>query len=132
MKINLNDYLESLSDGAVINCGSKSEISKIKLIIMALEDLFMKWQISHYNHGTHITKFEDFMSSKLQERDIKINERVFGEGIDCEILDARFNEWQKGKLQAKLVLEFIPDEPEITEPESPLDEIRREISQLQQ
>ncbi len=37
--------------------------------------------------------------------------------------------WKKGKLQFRMILEFVPDEPEITEYESPLDDIRREIQQ---
>ena len=41
------------------------------------------------------------------------------DGVDCELLTPG-QPWRKGKI--KITLEFIPEEPE-----SPLDEIRREI-----
>ena len=39
------------------------------------------------------------------------------------------NQWKKGKVRIKISFEFCPDEPEISEYESPLDEIRREMNQ---
>ncbi|MCL1465424.1 KGK domain-containing protein [Argonema galeatum] len=55
--------------------------------------------------------------------------------IGCEILRVGSPGWQKGKIQLKITLEFIPDEPEIEEPvatsqpESPLDDLRRMINE---
>jgi hypothetical protein len=37
--------------------------------------------------------------------------------------------WQKGKLRMKVSLEFCPDEPEIKEPESLLQEIERKLNE---
>ncbi|MBE9209347.1 KGK domain protein [Nostoc sp. LEGE 06077] len=54
-------------------------------------------------------------------------QKWFTEGIDCEILKLNAKAWQAGKLRIKVTLEFIPDKPEITEPESPLDDLRRLI-----
>jgi hypothetical protein len=51
------------------------------------------------------------------------------EGLRCEILKLGSNKWKKGKVRIKISLEFCPDEPEISEYESPLDEIRREMNQ---
>ena len=59
-----------------------------------------------------------------------------GEGVDVEILKYGSPGWKKGKIRIKVSLEFCPDEPypeeisastkgESSEPESPLDEIRR-------
>ncbi len=78
----------------------------------------------------------------------KANERWFGEGIDCEILKIGASGWQKGKVKIKTTLEFIPDEPEVKEVlmqneeetlmrneleisqlDSPLDELRKMINQ---
>lgn len=57
-----------------------------------------------------------------------------GDGIEAEILRLNGKGWQKGKIRIKLTLEFCPDEPELketaaanTEPESPLDDLRRMI-----
>jgi hypothetical protein len=50
-------------------------------------------------------------------------------GGNARVLKGNSSEgWKKGKLQFKLVLEFIPDEPEIPEYQSPLDEIRNHPS----
>ncbi|MGK7932775.1 MAG: KGK domain-containing protein [Microcystaceae cyanobacterium] len=51
------------------------------------------------------------------------------DGVHCEVLKLGSQQWQKGKIRIKFEIEFIPDEPEISEPESPLDDIRREINQ---
>lgn len=49
----------------------------------------------------------------------------FNQGINCEILKPGSQGWQTGKLKIKVILEFIPDQPNITELESPLDDLRR-------
>lgn len=55
---------------------------------------------------------------------------IIGEGIDCNLLVPGCATWTSGKL--KLVLEFVPDEPEIVKESpvastdsSPLDSIRQ-------
>jgi len=58
----------------------------------------------------------------------------FNEGVECDVLQPG-KTWQKGKFRIKITLEFCPDEPEpqataeITETESPLDDLRRMINQ---
>ncbi|MBW4576334.1 MAG: KGK family protein [Aphanothece sp. CMT-3BRIN-NPC111] len=63
----------------------------------------------------------------------------FSEGINGEILSPN-KEWKNGKVRIKVTLEFCPDEPdveetpvsnnlEISEPESPLDDIRKMINE---
>ncbi|MCW6048981.1 hypothetical protein K4039_02530 [Lyngbya sp. CCAP 1446/10] len=67
-------------------------------------------------------------------------DKWFGEGIDCEILRVGTQGWKKGKIKLKLnvTIEFCPDEPELEEtpennesetsqPESPLDDLRRQL-----
>ena len=48
------------------------------------------------------------------------------QGINCEILKEKQG-WKKGKVRIKISLEFCPDEPEIKENESPLDQIRQSL-----
>jgi len=68
------------------------------------------------------------------------SENWFGQGIDCEILRVGAQGWKKGKIKLKLnvTIEFCPDEPEVEEtpennesetsqPESPLDDLRRQL-----
>jgi hypothetical protein len=57
-------------------------------------------------------------------------EKIFQEGIECEILKVGNNDWQQGKVRIKVALEFCPDEPEMTELESPLDDIRRRLNEV--
>jgi hypothetical protein len=45
-----------------------------------------------------------------------------GEGIECKMLRPG-KEWQKGKLRAKIILEFCSDETTL---DNPLDEFRQE------
>ncbi|HAT14724.1 MAG TPA: hypothetical protein DCS91_15135 [Microcoleaceae bacterium UBA11344] len=64
----------------------------------------------------------------------------FSQGIDCEILRVGAQCWKKGKIKLKLnvTIEFCPDEPEAEQtpeknesetpkPESPLDDLRRQL-----
>ena len=68
----------------------------------------------------------------------------FSQGIDCEILRVGANGWKKGKIKLKLnvTIEFCPDELEVEEtpennqleiipPESPLDDLRRQLLNLE-
>lgn len=56
-----------------------------------------------------------------------IYEAWFNEGIDCEFLNLGSKAWKKGKVKINISVEFYVEEEdsEITEPESPLDDIRR-------
>ncbi|HEY9690822.1 MAG TPA: KGK domain-containing protein [Oculatellaceae cyanobacterium] len=62
--------------------------------------------------------------------------RWFGEGINCEILKLGYPSWKKGKVRIKVSVEFYMEEDEdkldnqeISEPESPLDDLRRMINE---
>ena len=63
---------------------------------------------------------------------------LFGEGIAGKVLRFGSPAWQKGKIRVKITVEFGPDEPEVEEtadnnlleispPESPLDDLRRQL-----
>jgi hypothetical protein len=74
-------------------------------------------------------------SVRMYERGIKLgssypkNSKWLTEGKECEILKVGSNGWKKGKIRLKITLEFIPDEPEIKQIESPLDDIRQTMNQ---
>lgn len=75
---------------------------------------------------------------QLNEKLDKINSRTLPstknkkdwieQGVDCKVLKHGKN-WESGKFRVKFTLEFCPDEPEIIEPESPLDDLRRKINE---
>ncbi len=63
----------------------------------------------------------------------------FSQGVDCEVLKLDAKRWQKGKV--RIILEFCPDNPEISEPpssdsdqvemnlsEAPLDDLRQMLN----
>jgi KGK domain len=64
--------------------------------------------------------------------------RWFHQGMDCEILNLGAKSWKKGKVKIKISVEFyLEDETdnnalEISEPESPLDDLRRMMNQENQ
>lgn len=68
------------------------------------------------------------------------NEEWYIQGVDCELLKPGNEGWIKGKVRIKISLELCLDDtgieqdsvsnkPPINQPESPLDDIRRMISQ---
>ncbi len=60
-----------------------------------------------------------------------VRKKWVNEGIECEILKLGSNSWQKGKVRIKVTVEFCPDELEIQEPDSPLDDIRQTMNQVE-
>ncbi|WP_353930148.1 KGK domain-containing protein [Okeanomitos corallinicola TIOX110] len=90
---------------------------------------------------------DQILSNGLRELNNRLNHQGGGElpaykneywidkGVNSEVLKPGKN-WQKGKCRIKVTLEFCPDEPEveeipeIKEPESPLDDLRRQINDL--
>ncbi|ACK68134.1 KGK family protein [Rippkaea orientalis PCC 8801] len=82
-----------------------------------------------------ISKLKTFLIEKIKSIRYKVgmswNDSIFTSyGRECEILKVGSGGWIKGQLKFRMILEFIPDEPELKEPESPLDEIRKKISEM--
>ena len=83
--------------------------------------------------------FGNLLGEKLKSYGVDIRykstNQFFSDGIECEILKFNSEEWQGGKMRIKVTLEFCPNEPEIKktpeikEPESPLDDLRRKINE---
>jgi hypothetical protein len=101
------------------------------------------WEYFSSNSNNYI----NYISEKLNINRLNIssahgrgthNAQWFLEGKECEVLRP-YKGWQKGKIKINLTIEFIPDEPEPLEEnghqesenstESPLDEIRQQLSE---
>jgi len=111
-----DDDVCSSSDNAMFKVGKLRQTIKVAFrssVQKALNDVLkadgLQFNTSVYNHKTRGTDEKDWL----------------GDGMDCEILKIGAKGWQKGKIKIRVSVEFCPDEPEITEPESPLDDIRR-------
>lgn len=117
-----DDDVCSSSDNAMFKVGKLRQTIKVAFtgsVQTALNDV-LKSQGLHFN-----------TSAYNLERRKDCQKDWLGDGIDCEILKIGAKGWQKGKIKIRVNVEFCPDEPEIekapeiTEPESPLDDIRR-------
>lgn len=110
MKINYDDFLESLNNDDVLKLSNKLfTSSRIKF---ALEQSFR----------------EPVQKNCVEQLELGRRAQIdLGEGVDCQILKAGASGWKKGRIKINISVEFIPDEPETNQYQSPLDEIRQEL-----
>ncbi|MEQ9480750.1 KGK domain-containing protein [Coleofasciculus sp. F4-SAH-05] len=97
---------------------------------------------SMFTSGQMVSAIE-MISRNLPNANKDKIEKWFNEGIKGKTLKLGAKGWQQGKFRIKVTLEFCPDEPEIEEtsasnepeisqPESPLDDLRQRINQENQ
>ena len=124
-----NQYLENDDDVIAFSSDSICKMARFKDLIKSFiaHDFPNKLIESLKNAG--IQSVDIYSSSKGSTKSYKTNNKWLLDGKDCEILQVGSNGWKKGKIRLKLSLEFIPDEPEMNEIESPLDDIRQSINQ---
>ena len=111
------------------NC-SEDEVISLCHQLFKLERLKSALQLQFYQPRIG----EEF--SKSLNIDITSRHRLvfatdwFEQGANCEILKLGSQGCQKGKLKihVQVSLEFCPDEPEVQEPESPLDDLRKTLN----
>ena len=121
-----NSYLPEYGDDDVLSFAS-GEMFKIGKFRQALKTVC-----------TDQNQIPNSLHSALSTRGIKISggasatKTILEDGVDGEVLRIGAKGWQKGKWRIKVSLEFSPDEPEISEPESPLDDIRQMMNQENQ
>ncbi|HCF30516.1 MAG TPA: KGK domain-containing protein [Cyanobacteria bacterium UBA11049] len=91
-------------------------------VVSVNPETFENLDISHTSRVVHLL-------AALQEYFYHAtNEAIlFTEGIDCEVLRLGAKGWQKGKV--RINLEFCPNQ--LSEPESPLDDIRQTLKQAE-
>ena len=119
MDLEYNDYFKNLRDDDILD--QKDKLYKIGKVKAALE--------SSFNADIPSALTNHLKNQQVQLSVQQTNTDWFTEGVDCQVLKAGSDGWKKGKLKLKVTIEFIPDEPEISEYQSPLDEIRREMQQ---
>ena len=117
MTIEYNNYIKNLRDDDVMEIDN--QLFKAEKIKSSLEEAWTE-KIVPERFNEHIK----YLGIKIRHKGIN----WFDDGVDCKILKAGDNGWKKGKLKVKVSVEFIPDEPEIPEYKSPLDEIRNHPS----
>ena len=68
---------------------------------------------------------------QLIDKSYQNRKKWIEDGVDCELLKLGDSQWQKGKIRVKVSVEFLADEPESTDYQSPLDEIRQEMQDFE-
>lgn len=118
-------------------------------VLSLFSSMFKVGELVSLARGAFLNKgFEDLnntltSSGKGRLPNLKTPSSWVDSGVICEILKPGAKGWQTGKFRIKVTLEFCPDEPEIPEtpaskepeisqPQSPLDDIRRIINQESQ
>lgn len=116
-----NSYMEKCVDDDVIQL--KDAIYKIGKLKNAIE-----YGLRDSN------KIPSSLFQALKEWGISSNsltitttQNILTNGIDAEILRISAKGWQKGTFKINVTLEFIPDEPDNSQPESPLDDLRETL-----
>ncbi|MCC5634321.1 KGK domain protein [Nostoc sp. CHAB 5844] len=132
-----NSYLKESSDEEVLSFGTLlCKLGKFKQIIdRALSINFSKIINDEFKlEGLDLKVIKE--TGRRSDGQLKynwVNPDWFTRDVECETLKMGAKGWQKGKFRIKITLEFCLDEPEIeqtseiTEPESPLDDLRRMI-----
>ena len=119
MDLEYNDHLKNIRDDDILEQQEKLfKVGKVKSALQSSFDRDIPNSLTN-----HLTNQQVQLSVPSKPTD------WFAEGVDCQILKAGSDGWKKGKLKIRVIVEFNPDEPEILEYQSPLDEIRREMQQ---
>lgn len=130
----LNSYLQKCDENDVLSFGNDMiKFGQFKYVIKN------SLSPSEPRHSKVTTAINEHFKSSGAKIDYA-GSVIAPNGIHCEILRIGSKGWQKGRIRVNVTLEFIPDEPEIeeiptneqseiSEPESPLDDLRQLINQ---
>ena len=108
----MNNEFKPVNDGEIISVNYQEIGCYLNLHSNGFDDVQIKSE-----------QLAEVMKIKLNIQDSK-GQSLFKKGISCEVFKSGATGLQKGRLRAKLVLEFCPDELTVEE-KSPLDDIRQ-------
>ena len=123
-----NEYFNNDDDVIAFSADSMCKISRLKELIKNCVSSNLSNQLVEYLEKAGMKNLKIYSRSNGSTKSYLTNNKWLTEGKDCEILQVGSNGWKKGKIRLKVSLEFIPDEPEINEIESPLDDIRQSMN----
>lgn len=129
-------FLENYGNDDVYSFGSTMlKVGKLRQVMESATNYHLEGAL------TELFKTQGLqINTRKYNPQLRCNEeqKWFGDGIDCEALKIGAKGWQKGKVKIRVIVEFCPDEPEVEEtpenneseispPESPLDDLRRQL-----
>ncbi|WP_373535775.1 KGK domain-containing protein [Microcoleus sp.] len=129
-------FLENYGNDDVYSFGSTMlKVGKLRQVMESATNYHLEGAL------TELFKTQGLqINTRKYNPQLRCNEeqKWFGDGIDCEALKIGAKGWQKGKVKINVTIEFCPDEPkveetpennqlEISPPESPLDDLRRQL-----
>ena len=129
-----NYYLKDCNDDDVLSFDDVTfKVGTFKRALTKSLDNNLGNQIS-YHLSANGVKIPDSVLNPYRQNTSHV--RWFHRGMDCEILNLGAKNWKKGKVKIKVSVEFYiedqTDNLEISEPESPLDDLRRMMNQENQ
>jgi hypothetical protein len=101
-------------------------ISDDEIVSIQYEPVGRELSLNYNNFNSMQLKIQDFfeiIKRKLSVPDTT-KSNLLNDGVNCQVLRFGSQGWQKGKLRIKVAIEFCPDEPEISEPETRFDDVR--------
>ncbi|MEH1852434.1 MAG: KGK domain-containing protein [Nostoc sp.] len=129
IEVDIQDEFKQIecNDGDVLDFGDN--IYKVAKLKQAMDT----------SSNSHLA---NILNEELRRKGVDINNslvNLFQTGIDCKILILGSQSWKKGKVKIQISVEFYVEEEDIqitnsnnskiTEPESPLDDLRRMINE---
>ncbi|MEM6399806.1 MAG: KGK domain-containing protein [Cyanobacteria bacterium P01_D01_bin.116] len=108
----MNNEFKTVNDGEIISLNHQEIGRYLNLQSNGFADVQIKTE-----------QFAEIITKRLNLKNTE-GQSLFKEGISCEVFKFGSTGLRKGRLKAKLVLEFCPDEPTVEE-KSPLDDIRQ-------
>ena len=99
----MNDKFESLNKAEILSLNHQDVGRSLNLASHGFSDLQIKAE-----------QFQEVVTRRLNFTDAQ-GQTLFDKGISCEVMKFGAKDWQKGRLKARLILEFCPDEPPVEE-----------------
>ncbi len=99
----MNDGFNPLTKGETLSLESQFIGRQLHLASNNFADLQIKGE-----------QLIEVIKRKLDRSDNQGN-KLFDQGVNCEALRFGAKGWQKGRLRARVILEFCLDEPEVEE-----------------
>ena len=116
-----NPYMQKCTDDSVVQF--PNAIYKVGQLKMGIEFSFDE------PNYVATSLYNALYKNGINFNQIEQSQKLLSDGLDAEILRVGAKGWEKGKLRIKVTVEFIPDQSELPQPESPLDDLRQLLNQ---